>query len=140
MEKSGSDMGEVQENQEIPEDIEVKTADAFEERLQSLINDEGADNIYVELPKLNLDTVIAKNSEVHDVIDEYYVQSLVDHTSRADRYKDYGYNEVPENPYEETDKSFTQFKIDPDSKNEKITGFIIISYFNSVKNDISCII
>ena len=112
MEKSGSDMGEVQENQEIPEDIEVKTADAFEERLQSLINDEGVDNIYVELPKLNLDTVIAKNSEVHDVIDEYYVQSLVDHTSRADRYKDYGYYEVPETPYEETDKSFTQFKRD----------------------------
>ena len=54
-----SDTGEVQQDENKFDEPEVKTADALNERLQSLINDEGVDNIYVELPKLNLDTLIA---------------------------------------------------------------------------------
>ena len=114
MEKSGSDTGEVQEGQQDEnkfDEPEVKTADALNERLQSLINDEGVDNIYVELPKLNLDTLIAKNSEIHELVDERFAQEIVNHKERVKHYE--GYTEViPKNPFEETDKSFTQFKRD----------------------------
>ena len=110
MEESGSDRGEVQEQ---PQEPEVRTADALDEKLQSLVNDQGQENVYVELPKLNLDTVIAKNSEIHKVIDEHFIQSEVDHTERVKRYSEYGAaSDLPKSPFEETDKSFTQFKRD----------------------------
>ena len=114
MEKSGSDTGEVQEGQQDEnkfDEPEVKTADALSEKLQSLINDEGVENVYVEIPKLNLDTVIAKNSEIHDEIDEYFAQEVVSHKERVKHYE--GYNDtIPSDPFEESDKSFTQFKRD----------------------------
>ena len=108
MEESGSDRGEVQEQLQEPE---IRTADALDERLQSLVNDNAQENVYVELPKLNLDTVIAKNSDIHDVIDEYFIQSQVDHTIRAEKYKEYGQS-FPESPFEQPDASFIQFKRD----------------------------
>ena len=108
MEESGSDTGEVQEQEE----PEVRTADALSEKLQSLINDEGIENNYVELPKVNLDTIIAKNSEVHKVIDEHFIQSQTDHTSRVKHYDDYGEHGIPESPFIDADSSFTQFKRD----------------------------
>jgi len=114
MEESGSDTGEVQEGQQGEDEFdepEVKTADALSEKLQSLINDQGVDNVYVEIPKLNLDTVIAKNSEIHDVIDEYFVQEVVNHKERAKVYEGYDHP-FPADPFEESDKSFTQFKRD----------------------------
>ena len=68
MQESGSTESNVQEEFDIPEP-EVKTAESLEERLQELVNDNGVENIYVEIPKVNLDTIIAKNSDIHDVID-----------------------------------------------------------------------
>ena len=107
MEESGSDHGEVQEQQE----PEVRTADTLSERLQELVNDQASENNYVELPKINLDTVIAKNSEVHSVIDEHFIQQQVDHTARVKHYE--GYNEdIPQSPFIDADSSFIQFKRD----------------------------
>ena len=108
MEESGSDTGEVQEQEE----PEVRTADALDERLQELVNDQALENNYVELPKVNLDTVIAKNSEVHSVIDEHFIQQQVDHTTRVKHYGEYGENNIPESPFFESDSSFIQFKRD----------------------------
>ena len=108
MEESGSDHGEVQEQEE----PEVRTADALDEKLQELVNDQGIENNYVELPKVNLDTIIAKNSEVHKVIDEYFIQQQVDHTSRVNHYSGYGENSLPESPFIDSDSSFIQFKRD----------------------------
>ena len=111
MEESGSDHGEVQEQ---PEEPEVRTADALDERLQSLVNDQGQENVYVEVPKVNLNTIIASNKEVHEVIDEYFIQSEVDHSARLDGYVERGYtpHDIPVNPFEQPDASFTQFKRD----------------------------
>ena len=108
MEESGSDAGEVQEQ---PVEPEVRTADTLDEKLQSLINDQGIENTYVEIPKLNLDTVIAKNSEIHNVIDEHFIQQQVNHKERAKQYAEYGQS-FPQNPFEQPDASFTQFKRD----------------------------
>ena len=110
MEESGSDRGEVQNE---PQEPEIRTADALDERLQSLVNDQGQENVYVEIPKLNLDTVIAKNSEIHNVIDEHFIQSEVDHTERVKKYAEYGAaSDLPKSPFEQTDASFIQFKRD----------------------------
>ncbi len=48
------------------EDPEVKTMESLEEALKDLINNDGYENVYLELPKLDLDKVIVPNSEIHD--------------------------------------------------------------------------
>ena len=71
---------------------EVKTVDSLDESLRELISNHGGENIYVELPKVNLDTVVAKNQEVHDYIDANW----------SIREEDY--------PFQTPDSLFTQFK------------------------------
>ena len=51
---------------------EVMTADALQEKIESLVDSGAIDNVYVEVPKVNLDAVIAKNDEVHYEIDRYF--------------------------------------------------------------------
>ena len=51
---------------------EVRTADSLEDKLRNLVNNDGYENVYVELPQVNLETIIAKNSEVHKEIDDYF--------------------------------------------------------------------
>ena len=52
---------------------EVRTVDTLDESLRELVSNTGADNIYVELPKVNLDTVIGKNKEIHNYIDSNWM-------------------------------------------------------------------
>jgi hypothetical protein len=53
-------------------DSEVRTVDTLNDKLKELVSKSGTDNTYAELPKVNLDTIIANNSEIHDHIDEYF--------------------------------------------------------------------
>ena len=53
---------------------EVRTVDNLEESLRELISKHGQDNIYVEIPQVNLETVIAKNEEVHKNINSYFAK------------------------------------------------------------------
>ena len=70
---------------------EVKTVDSLDESLRELISNHGGDNVYVELPKVNLDTVVGKNKDIHDYIDA-------------------NWNTHDENPFRNVDSMFTQFK------------------------------
>ena len=47
------------------EEPKVQTADSLEKNLRDLMNEESINNIYCELPQLNLNSVIATNREVH---------------------------------------------------------------------------
>ena len=79
----GSDVGEEgspethqeQETQSAPGDTfddDVRTVDTLSDKLKELVSKSGIDNIYAELPKVNLDTIIAKNSEIHEYIDKWF--------------------------------------------------------------------
>ena len=57
------------------EEPEVKTADSLESNLKDLINSNAVSNTYVELPQLNLDTVIAKNEDIHELLDTSFARS-----------------------------------------------------------------
>ena len=50
------------------EEPEVQTVDNLEQKLKQLIS-ESRDTVYVEIPELNLDTVIAANADVHEECD-----------------------------------------------------------------------
>jgi hypothetical protein len=57
--------------------LEVKTAENLEDSISDLIDDRGADNPYSELtylniPDLDLKTVISSNSEIHDHINTFW--------------------------------------------------------------------
>ena len=45
---------------------EVKTVDNLEEALKDLVNQDGCENVYVEIPKLNMNQITANNVEIHN--------------------------------------------------------------------------
>jgi hypothetical protein len=84
---------------------EVRTADSLEEKIRDLVGNDAYENIYVEIPQLNLDTVIGKNSDVHKEIDTSFEHQQKLHNNHA---KEKGFN--PTNLYEKTDIEFRKFK------------------------------
>ena len=105
MEESGSDHGDIQEKFEEPE---VKTVDSLESKLQDLVNTEGSDNVYVELPKVNLNTVIASNADVHEEIDDYW--SIVEKEWEDKDYSYYRAYNFENSVFEQADSEYLKFK------------------------------
>jgi len=84
---------------------EVRTADSLDEKIKDLVGNDSYENTYVEIPQLNLDTVIGKNSEVHKEIDNSFAQQQNQHNAWA---KD---KEVtPTNLYKDSDLEYKKFK------------------------------
>jgi hypothetical protein len=84
---------------------EVRTADSLEEKIRDLVGNDAYENTYVEVPQLNLDTVIAKNSEVHKDIDHSFAHQQKIHNGWAQEK-----NITPANLYKESDTEFKKFK------------------------------
>ena len=55
-------------------DIEVQTADSLEDALRDLSNNEICENVYVELPNLDLNSIIIDNKRIHDNINESFIE------------------------------------------------------------------
>lgn len=89
------------------EDPEVRTVNSLEDKIRDLVNEQGVENVYIEIPKLNLDTVIAKNSDVHKEINSSFEYQQKLHT---DHVKENGYGK-PSNLYKEADTEYKKFKI-----------------------------
>ena len=51
---------------------EVQTADALQSNLQDLVDNNGWENVYVEIPKVDLKYIIAKNDDIHKDIDAWF--------------------------------------------------------------------
>ena len=66
------DMGDATQSEEPT----VETAEALADKLKDLINLDGVENTYVELPKLNLDDVIVPNDAIHKVCDDQWIESV----------------------------------------------------------------
>ena len=54
------------------DELEVHTADSLEESLKDLISPHSKEYEYVEIPDLNLDTVIADNQEIHSHTNAFF--------------------------------------------------------------------
>ena len=78
------------------DDPEVRTADSLQENLQDLVNSESSENVYVEIPQVDLKKIIADNFEIHEDIDSFFsVQG----------------KSIPSvDIYERADKRFVEFK------------------------------
>jgi hypothetical protein len=86
-------------------DPEVRTADSLEEKIRDLVGNDSYENTYVEIPKLNLNTVIGKNYDVHKEIDHSFEHQQNLHNEYG---KEKGF--TPKDLYKETDMEFKKFK------------------------------
>jgi hypothetical protein len=77
-------------------DPEVKTVDNLEDALKDLVNQDGWENTYVEIPKLNVKQIIISNSEIHNQCKQSW-QCYYDHNESSEIFG-------------ETDKDFREFK------------------------------
>jgi hypothetical protein len=84
---------------------EVRTADSLDEKIRDLVGNSDYENTYVEIPQLNLDTVIASNSEVHKEINYSFSNQQKIHNEWAEEKKI-----TPTNLYQESDTEFRKFK------------------------------
>jgi len=83
---------------ETNEEPEVKTMESLEEALKQLVENGGPENVYLELPKLDLNKIIVPNSEIHDKCKEYWGSWIEEH--------EYSTEEI----FGEVDKNFVEFK------------------------------
>ena len=56
----------------LTDEPEVQTADALQENLQDLVDSDSRENVYVEIPNVDLKHIIAPNDEIHKVIDDWF--------------------------------------------------------------------
>jgi len=77
-------------------DPEVKTAQSLEDALKDLVNKDGWENTYVEIPKLNVKQIIISNTEIHNQCKQSW-QCYYDHNESSEIFG-------------ETDKDFREFK------------------------------
>jgi len=88
------------------EEPEVRTANSLEDKIRDLVgNDSSYENVYVEIPQINLETAIGKNSDVHKEINDSFAHQQKLHNEHA---KDREY--TPVNLYKESDIEFRKFK------------------------------
>jgi hypothetical protein len=80
------------------EEPEVKTMESLEEALKELVNNSGPENVYLELPKIDLKKVIVPNAQIHSNCKE----------SWNDFLENCGYKS--EDIFGEVDKQFVEFK------------------------------
>ena len=82
---------------------EVQTAESLESHLQDLVRENATENVYLEVPDLNLDAIIATNEDIHKEIDRSWKQQtdfIQEHTDKK------------VNLFEEVDAEYNQFKRD----------------------------
>ena len=96
-EDDGSYGGTAEQDQQeemggVGDDLELKTVDSLEESIKELASMEGFENVYTELPKINLNNIIVPNSEIHERC-----------TKEWGDYEKHDY-------FEEIDAKFNQFK------------------------------
>jgi hypothetical protein len=87
------------------EEPEVRTAESLEDKIRDLVGNSEYENTYLEVPQVNLETVIGKNSEVHKDIDDSFAHQQKLHNNHAEER---GY--TPTNLYKESDIDFKKFK------------------------------
>ena len=83
--------------------FDVKTVQNFEDATEDLSHPKtsyGEDPKYLEIPDVNLDTVIAKNSKIYEYTDDFYAQF-------AERLKGEG---LSFDPFERADNEYATFK------------------------------
>ena len=100
MSKTTPEMSEPtwEQGDEKNEEPEVKTMNNLEEALKDLVNDDGYENVYVEIPKLDVNQIIVSNTDIHKSCKESWASYLNENKYESDEI------------FGEADKEFLEFK------------------------------
>jgi hypothetical protein len=82
------------------EEPKVKTMESLQKSIESLVNQSGYENHYVEIPSLNPETVIVSNKEIHSYVSEFYREQQI---FKEEETKN-------SNIFKECDSSYQKFK------------------------------
>jgi len=80
------------------QEIEVKTVDSLEKALKDLVSNDGYENVYLELPHLDLKKIIVSNQEIHTACKKTW-NDYVDCVKNTE-----------ESVFSDVDKNFVEFK------------------------------
>ena len=87
------------------DEFDTQTMDALDEKLKDLVDMYGGDSVYVQVPKVELDKVIADVSEIRECLTDYWER----HQSyRNDDRKTYNLPEI--DIFETVDSKYREFK------------------------------
>jgi hypothetical protein len=98
--QSSQDGGTASSIGEEKEEPKVKTMDSLQKSIESLVNQSGYENHYVEIPSLNPETVIVSNKEIHSYVSEFYREQQI---FKEEETKN-------SNIFKECDSSYQKFK------------------------------
>jgi len=84
---------------------QVRTANSLTDKLKDLVTRGGIENIYLEVTDVNIDNIIASNSEIHEHIDDHWGQTLENR-----KVYEREYNWEPKNIFENVDSKYEEFK------------------------------
>ena len=101
----GESMGAAASNIWDKEEPEVKTDSSLKENIDNLVTNNTFENVYLEIPKLNLNTVIASNKEVHEYIKLDFSNQQENSDVACKQYQ-----EKSINLFEVVDAEYRQFK------------------------------
>ena len=99
--------------------FDVRTASSLNDKLKDLLSETSVENVYVEIPKVNLDSVIVSNEIIHKIVDDHYLAAEEKYNDAlAERYGEY--ENVPEGleylypktTFEHPDREYNKFKKD----------------------------
>jgi len=99
----------------VQDELTVETADNLEDALRNLVQMEGRDNVYIEVPQVDLNTIIVSNKEIHDEIQALHAEikpPVRPNNPSNDERLSYQF-EMLTNQYEQglqMEKNFAQFK------------------------------
>ena len=93
-------------------ELKIETADALADALKNLAQMEGRENVYVELPKLNLDNIIIPNEEIHEEIEKLHAEVKPPVPQNESSEFNFVLAEMRDtyNFIQETDEDFAKFK------------------------------
>ncbi len=98
-----------------PLEPQVQTADTLMGKLKDLVNEHSTENVYVELPKLNLDSVIVPSETIHDILDKHY-RAESERYDEVRREREAVPEELkylyPDTTFEHPDREYAKFKRD----------------------------
>ena len=85
---SGSKDEQLEESEsqgsEISQEPSVDTMNSLEKSIQDLVNNEGRENVYLELPKVDLNNIIIPNEKIHYICDYQWKESPIEWFDQVD--------------------------------------------------------
>jgi len=93
------------------DEMESRTANNLEQNideLSSTINN--SDNVYIEIPEVNLDSVVIKNSEIHELLVNFYNQTIEKNGEDVFDYVDADFKKFKVNSQKEVNYLVKEFE------------------------------